>query len=395
MTTSSFLEKEELKIIKNLNFNLCLQCGKCTASCPMFQRIGLNPRALMRKMLYFAFPLKTYPSLSISEINNVWACTTCNNCVVHCPRDAKPMEIILGLRTILVERGNVPSTIGEALENIYKLSNPFGISGLKRAEWARDLNVKKASSEGKVDLLYFVGCVTSYDSRAQDIARSMAITLKNSGIDFSILAEDESCCGNEVHSLGERGLFEILMEKNAERFQRYKVNKIITTCPHCFNTLRNMYKLENVEIQHYTQFLADLIDKNMINFSKRIEKRIAFHDPCYLGKHNNIFEEPRKILENVPGVTLLELEHSKKNSLCCGCGGGRMWYEAPGEVSRPSEDRVKEAIDAGIEILAVACPFCLSELEDAVKRTGCENELQVMDAAEIICKSIADMRWRK
>lgn len=392
MTTSSFLEKEELKIIKDLNFNICLQCGKCTASCPLFQRTGLNPRTLMRKTLYFVFPLKTYPPLSLSEIDDVWDCTTCNNCVIRCPRDAKPVETILALRTILVERGNVPSTIREALESIYKLGNPFGISNFKRADWARDLNIKKASSEGKIDLLYFTGCITSYDSRAQNIARSMATALKISEIDFSILAEDESCCGNEVHSLGERGLFEILMEKNIELFQRYAVNKIITTCPHCFNALRNMYRLEDIEVQHHTQFLADLIDKNAIAFSKNIEKRIAFHDPCYLAKHNNIFEEPRRILENVPGAILLELEHSRRNSLCCGCGGGRMWYESPGEVSRPSEDRIKEAMDAGAEILAVACPFCLSELEDAVKRMGCEDKLQVMDVAEIMCEAIAGSR---
>jgi Fe-S oxidoreductase len=388
---TGLFDKEELKILKSLNFNFCLQCGKCTASCPVFLRTELNPRTLVRKTLYFVSQLKICPPLSISEISSVWACTTCSNCVIYCPRDVKPMDIILAFRTILIERGNVPSTISEALENIYKFGNPFGISSLKRAEWAQDLSVKKASEESEVDLLYFVGCLTSYDNRAQNIARSMVIILKNIGVNFSILAEDENCCGNEVYSLGERGLFEVVAEKNVKRFRQYKISKIITTCSHCFNTLKNRYKLENIEVQHSTQFLSDLIDKAEINFSKRIAKKIAFHDPCYLGKHNNIFEEPRKILENIPGVTLLELERSRKNSLCCGGGGGRTWYEVTGEISRPSEDRIKEAIDMGAEILAVACPFCLLELEDAVKRMGYENKLQVLDIVEVICRSLGGL----
>ena len=388
MRATGLFEKEELKMLKDLNFNLCLQCGKCAASCPMFLRTELNPRTLVRKTLYFTSQLTTYPPFSISEINNVWACTTCNNCVIYCPRDVKPMDIILGLRAILIERGNVPSIIGEALENVYKFGNPFGISSLKRAEWAGDLSVKKVSGESEGGLLYFVGCVTSYDNRAQNIARSMIMILKKIGIDFSILAENESCCGNEVYSLGERGLFEAIMEKNIKCFQQYKIDRIVTTCPHCFNTLKNRYKLENMEVKHYTQFLSDLIDKGKIDFLERVEKRIAFHDPCYLGKHNNIFEEPRKILENIPGATLLELEHSRRNSLCCGGGGGRMWYETSKETSRPSEDRIKEAVDIGAEILAVACPICLSELEDAVKKMGYNNRLQVLDITEIIVKLI-------
>jgi len=389
MRAEGLFGKEELEILKNLNFNLCLQCGKCAASCPMFLRTELNPRTLVRKTLYFTSQLTLYPPFSISEINNVWTCTTCNNCIIYCPRDVKPLNIILGLRAILLERGNVPSTIGEALENIYKFGNPFGISSLKRAEWARGLNIKKASRGSKIDLLYFVGCITSYDNRAQSIARSMVAILKNSEVDFSILGENENCCGNEVYYLGERGLFETIIEKNIERFQQYEVSKIVATCPHCFNVLKNKYKVGDIEILHHTQLLSDLIDKGMMNFSQRLNKKIAFHDPCYLGKHNNIFEEPRKILESILGVTLLELEHSRRNSLCCGCGGGRMWYKDAGEISRPSEDRVKEAVEIGAEILAVACPLCLSELEDAVKKIGYESKLQVLDIAEVVHKSIS------
>jgi len=377
------LGKEELMLIKKLDFNLCLQCGKCTSSCPIFPKTGLNTRTLVRKTLYLVSPLTVHPPLNLTDIDKVWDCTTCNTCVMRCPRDVKPMDIIVGLRSILIERGEVPSTIIEALENIYKFGNPFGVSRAKRAEWARDLNIKRASEVGKAELLYFVGCVPSYETRAQEIARSIAIALNSVGVDFSILGEEENCCGNEVYSLGEKGLFEVLMEENTELFRKYGVNKIITTSPHCFNTLKNRYKLDDVEVQHYTQFFADLIDKDKLKCSKKIDKKVAFHDPCYLGKHNNIFDEPRKILENIPGIKLMEFERSRKRSICCEGGGGRMWYDPPGETSRLAEDRISEAVELGIDIVAVACPFCLLTLEDAVKKTGNEDKIEVKDIMEI------------
>ena len=384
MVAAKILEKEELMLIKKLDFNVCLQCGRCTSSCPIFPKTGLNTRTLVRKSLYFVSPLTVHPPLDLSDVNKVWDCTTCNTCVVRCPRDVKPMDIIVGLRSILIERGEVPPTIIDALENIYKFGNPFGLSRSKRVEWAKDLNVKRVSEGNKTGLLYFVGCIPSYESRAQEVARSIAITLNSLGIDFSILGEKENCCGNEVYSLGEKGLFEVLVEENTKLFQQYGVNKIITTSPHCFNALKNRYKLNDIEVQHYTQFFADLIDKNKLKFSKSIDKKIAFHDPCYLGKHNNIFDEPRRILENIPGVELVELPHSKSRSICCEGGGGRMWYDPPGEESRLAEDRINEAVELGVDILAVACPFCLLTLEDALKKTGNEDKIQIKDIMEVV-----------
>jgi len=290
----------------------------------------------------------------------------------------------MGLRSILIERGKVPQTIIDSLENIYKFGNPFGLSRAKRSEWARDLKVNQASEANKTGLLYFVGCVPSYETRAQEIARSMAITLNRLGIDFSILGEKENCCGNEVYSLGERGLFEILMQENTKLFQQYGVSKIITTSPHCFNALKNRYRINEIEVQHYTQFFADLIDKGKLKFSKRIDKKIAFHDPCYLGRHNDIFDEPRKILESIPGVKLVELEHSKGRSICCEGGGGRMWYDPPEEETRLAVDRIREAVEAGADILAVACPFCLLTLEDAAKNAIKDYRIEVKDLMEVV-----------
>lgn len=386
MRSTGFLE--EAKVVKDMDFNICIQCGKCSGSCPMFPKTMLNPRVLVRKTLYLVSPLNINPTLNVAGINEVWNCTTCNSCVIRCPRDVRPLDIIIGLRGILVERGSIPSTIKDALENIYKFGNPFGFSRAKRCEWASGLDIRRVSDGNKTELLYFVGCVPSYENRAQEIARSIVIALNSLEVDFSILGEKENCCGNEVYSLGERGLFETLKEENTKHIQQYRIKKIITTSPHCFDALKNRYEFNDVEIQHYSQFFSNLIDKDKLKLSKRINKKITFHDPCYLGRHNNIYEEPRKMIENIPGAKLIELENSKKRSVCCESGGGRMWYDPPEERSRLAEDRIKEAVDMGAEILAVACPFCLLAFEDAVKKTGNEDKIKVKDIMEMICECL-------
>ena len=203
---------------------------------------------------------------------------------------------------------------------------------------------------------------------------------------FSILGNEESCCGNEIYSLGEKGLFDILVENNLSLFDQHGVNGIITTSPHCFNAFKNRYGRKNLGVQHYTQYFADLIDKEKFKFSKKVEKVVTFQDPCFLGKHNNIYNEPRKIIENIPGVKFLELPMFRGRSVCCEGGGGRMWVDIPGE--RATESRVREAVNIGAEILAVACPFCLLTFEDAIKTTGNEGRIQVMDINEILAKAL-------
>jgi len=356
--------------------NLCIQCGTCTASCPMGRRTAFRTRQIIRwAQLGFRSEILSDESL--------WYCTTCSTCTLRCPRDVNPMETFIGVRSLLVEEGRVPPTIKEALEGVFKHGNPWGISRSKRSEWAKDLKVKYASQGEKVPLLYFVGCAPSYDSRAQEVAKALVKNLNALGIDFSILGNNETCCGNEIYSLGEKGLFEILVEDNLKLFDQYGVNRIITTSPHCYNAFKNKYGRKDLEVQHYTQYFADLINQGRLRFSERIEKVVTYQDPCFLGKHNNIYDEPRKIIESIPGVKFLELGLSRGRSVCCEGGGGRMWYDiSVGE--RLAETRVKEAIDVGAEILAVACPFCLLTLDDAIKTTGNENVIQVKDIMELL-----------
>ncbi len=376
---------EELDAIKKLNFNVCMQCGECTGSCPVFSKSKLNPRRLMLETAYMISSLTMYPPLNIYEKSEVWDCTTCSTCSSRCPRDVKPMDVLIGLRGLLIEEGRVPSTLGEALEGVYKYGNPWGLSRSKRSDWIQDLKIKYASEDEKTDLLYFVGCAASYDSRAQEVARALAKNLNALGIDFSILGNKETCCGNEVYSLGEKGLFEELAEKNLGLFDRYGVSRIITTSPHCFHAFKNRYGKE-LDVQHYTQYFADWIDKGKVKFSGKVEAVVTYQDPCFLGKHNNIYDEPRKILENIPGVKFSELNLSKGRSVCCEGGGGRMWHDIPGE--RLAEIRVREALDVGAKILAVACPFCLLTFDDAIKTTGTEDSIQIMDIMELLAKAL-------
>ena len=374
-----------LEAIKKLDFNMCMQCGECTGSCPVFSKSKLNPRRLMLEIAYTISPLTMYPPLDIREKTEVWDCTTCRTCSYRCPRDVNPMDVLIGLRGLLVEEGRVPPTLGDALEGVYKYGNPWGLSRSKRSEWAQDLKVKYVTEGEKVELLYFVGCAASYDSRAQEVARALVRNLNTLGIDFSILGNKETCCGNEVYSLGEKGLFEELAEKNLGLFDQYGVNSIITTSPHCFHAFKNRYKRE-LPVKHYTQYFANLIDEGKVKFSGRAEKVVTYQDPCLLGRHNNIYDEPRKIIESIPGVKFVELRLSRTRSVCCEGGGGRMWYDIPGE--RLAETRVKEAINLGAEILAVACPFCLLTFDDAIKTTGNEDKIKAMDIMELVAKAL-------
>ncbi|HDI06832.1 MAG TPA: (Fe-S)-binding protein, partial [Candidatus Bathyarchaeota archaeon] len=226
----------------------------------------------------------------------------------------------------------------------------------------------------------------AYDPRVQEVAKSLVKCFENAGVNFGVLGEEENCCGSEVYGVGEKGLFEFLVEENKNLFNKYNVTRMVTSCPHSFNTFKNRYGETSFEVMHHSQLLANLIDENKFSFAKELNKTVIYHDPCYLGKQNGVYDEPRKVLESIPGVKLLEFDRSRERSLCCEGGGGRMWIDIPGE--RLAEIRVKDAAEAGAEIIATACPFCLLTLEDAVKTTGLEEKIHVKDIAEILAQAL-------
>jgi Fe-S oxidoreductase len=280
-----------------------------------------------------------------------------------------------------VESGRIPETIGAALMGVFRQGNPSGIAREDRAAWVNGTEVK-AAQEG-CELLYFVGCSPAYDPRIQVVTRALARAFTTAGLDFGTLGTDESCCGNEVRRMGEVGLFEMLVEENGELFRSVGASRLVATSPHCFNTFKSEYGLDGIEVLHYTQLVAELIEQGRLEFGsvgvwgEGTEKNVTYHDPCFLGKQNHIFDEPRAILKAIPGVKLVEMDRNRERSLCCEGGGGRMWAEGTNLEERLAFQRVQEAAETGAEILAVACPFCLLTLEDAVKVQGLDEQLQV------------------
>lgn len=381
------MELSEQTMAQQLELYGCYQCGKCTGGCP----VSLKSRLNIRRLMIEAILGRNLEHLS--DRVELWDCTTCKTCTIRCPRGLKPMDLVIGMRSFLVEEGHIPKTLIEAMENSYKHGNPWGKPKNKRTEWTKelpeDLKVKDFSQGDRAEYLYFVGCTASSDPRIQQVAKALAFNLQSAEVDFGILGNEEQCCGNEIRRMGESGLFEELVEKNIERFGNYQIERIITPCPHGFNVLKNEYPQGKFEVLHTTQVLAKKVEEGKLNLRREVKKVVTYHDPCFLGKQNGIFDEPRMLLSAIPGVTFKELDRSRERSLCCEGGGGRMWVESSSETGdRLAEIRVRDAVELGAEIIATACPFCILTLEDAVKTSGNEEKIQVMDVTELLAEAL-------
>jgi Fe-S oxidoreductase len=359
----------------------CMQCGKCTAGCPVSSKSTLNVRRLIREITLSNKP----PTVKREDL---WDCTTCSTCTLRCPRGLEPHELIIGLRSALIEQGEVPVTARDALEAVFKHGNPWGRIRTKRDEWAAGLGIKDLSKGEKADLLYFVCCAGAYDPRVQEVAKALVKVLQSAGVDFGILGTEESCCGSEVRRMGEEGLFEMLVQDNLKLYQERGVTSMVTTSPHCYDSFINKYANRQFEVLHYTQLLSRLINEGKLKLSKSIEKVVTYHDPCYLGKQNKVFDEPRHILQSIPGIKFVDFDRSREKSLCCEGGGGRMWLEGTNAGERLSQSRIRTAAEMGVNIIATACPFCLITFEDAVKTAGFEDKIEIKDISELVAASI-------
>lgn len=374
------LKIQSRQFSKEHDLYACIQCGKCTGGCPMAIKTSLNPRSLIYQLLLSG------DGFDIEMLDELWDCTTCSTCSSRCPKLVNPMDMIISMRGVLVEGGRIHPNIKTALESTFRQGNPLTMAREDRGAWASDLKVDTYSDH--TEYLYFVGCTPSYDPQAQKSARALVNILNKAGVSFGILKTEESCCGSEVRRLGEQGLFEMIIEENMQLYGALNVKQIITTSPHCFNTFKNDYPANGFHVKHYTQVLAELIGNGALNFPGNVEKTVTYQDPCYLGKHNQVFEEPRHILKSIPGIKFVDMDRSREKSLCCEGGGGRMWLEGTNPGTRLARMRVQEAIETGAEILATACPFCLLTLQEAVQHVGAQDKLRVMDIAEIAVQAI-------
>ncbi|MFQ6033855.1 MAG: (Fe-S)-binding protein, partial [Candidatus Bipolaricaulia bacterium] len=320
----------------------------------------------------------------------LWQCSTCWACVPRCPMDVRPPELFSALRAKALEEGTVPEgfakTLFDSLTNVHRYGNPWGYPGSARTEWAAGLEIKGASDHA--ELLYYVGCSPSYDPRVQGVPQALVKIFKKSGLDFGFLGEEERCCGDAVRWLGEEGLFLVLAEENAAKFNGCNPQRIVTTSPHCYNIFKKDYPELEGEVLHYTQLLAELIGKGRLPLAKGPEMRVTYHDPCYLGRKSGIYEEPRSVLGSLPGVELVEMPRNRERSLCCGGGGGRFWLGVEQEGERLAELRLKEALETGAELMVTACPFCLINFREAAKTLNLEDKIRVVDLAELVSERL-------
>jgi len=362
----------------------CIQCGRCTGACPVSMKTALNIRGIIYEALI-------EDALELSGMEVLWDCTNCLTCTTRCPKDIRPADVIIGLRGYIVGEGKgVPPRVRDALMSAFTRGNTLGFATEDRDAWAGELDfeIKNVLDEGETDLLFYVGCSPAYDPRIQPVTRTLATVFQRAGIDFATMGVDEMCCGNEIKRIGESEGFVSMVEEFHEISGEFKAGRMVTVSPHCFNTFKNEYGDLPFTVQHYTQLVADLVDNGKLPFRHDVGRRVTYHDPCFLGRHNEVYDEPRHILRSLPGVEFEDLDRSRERSVCCEGGGGRMWAEGTNIEERLAHQRVRDAVDLGAEVLAVACPFCLLTLEDAVKILGLEEKIQVMDIMELVAQAM-------
>ncbi|KAF0107255.1 MAG: hypothetical protein FD146_1733 [Anaerolineaceae bacterium] len=368
----------------------CLQCGTCSGICPFGYIMKFPPGKMIGALRADIFE-------QVMKTDSVWMCVSCNACSAFCPSD---IPITAALMTRAKEEmllaGNIPTELQAALENTQRYGNPMGESPRKRSDWTLGITPEVnilGKTRQPVDVLWFVGDYASYHSRMQAATKALVKILNALGVKFGILGPEENSDGDSQRLAGERGLFEMMAQKNGQAFKKYKFNEIITTDPHAFNALKNEYPALGISypVKHYTQFLNERIEQIKPLLKKEIKARIAYHDPCYLGRVNNIFDEPRALLKAIPGVELVEMSHQGMNSLCCGGGGGGMWldgFQWEKAHTRLSEWRVREAVAANADILAVACPYEPPRFEDAIKTIQTASQLKVRELAEVLAEAM-------
>jgi len=374
------------------DLTLCTKCSICYSACPaVIDERFMGPASLTANYRFIADSRdQGSPERLKPMADNIWLCTQCNSCTLFCPKLVGCANAIVDDHSLLVEAGDIPKTVKDVLESVYKYHNPMGTHQSKRMEWAKDLDVKTYPTTTETEVLLFACCSNAYDARNQETPKIMAKILGKLGVNFATLGAEEWCCGDHILRMGEKGLFEELAIHNIEMFQKLNPKKIVTLSPHCYNTFKNdkPYTDAKLNVQHYTQFLAENIKQGKIRPTKPVRRRVAYHDPCFLGKRNEVYDEPRQILQAIPGLELVEMKRTRQSSFCCGGGGGRVWTEEAPSEKRPCVNRVREALDLGVDTIAVACPYCITTLEDAVKVLDVENKIVAKDILELLQESL-------
>lgn len=384
----------------------CTECGRCTSVCPAANSgKTLSPRKIItdiRKRTFDKAPLmlegktegeifdKTLVHHYISD-KELWQCTTCGACVQECPVTIEHVDSIIDMRRHLVlTESEFPNELNNVFKSLETNGTPWVFNQADRALWADGLNIKSMAEDSNGEILFWVGCAGSYDARYKKVSVAFAQLMQKAGVDFRILGTEEKCNGDTARRLGNEYLAQQLVQENVETLNGYGVKKIVTACPHCFNSLKNEFKQfgGNYEVVHHTEMISELLSTGKIQLKDESIKtrKVTYHDSCYLGRYNDIYEEPRKSLAKINGVELIEMGRNKSRGFCCGAGGGRMFLEDV-EGARINEERAKEAIGTGAETIASACPFCMTMMTDGVKAFDKTEDVQVKDIAEIVLEN--------
>ena len=392
-----------------LDFATCTECGRCQSVCPAWNTDKpLSPKLLIMglrdNMFASADRLLSGDSASAAEVESLvpsvidpdvlWSCTTCGSCVEQCPVDIEHVDAIVDMRRyeVLME-SRFPSEANLFLRNVENQGDPWGLGSSKRTDWTDSLDFEVPIIDGEipddVEYLYWVGCAGALDDRGKKQAEATARMLHRAGVSFGILGPKESCSGDPVRRFGNEYLFQEIAKANIETLESAKVKKIVATCPHCFNTIKNEYPAlgGNYEVIHHAELLAHLVNAGQLTPGGEYRGTVTYHDPCYLGRHNRIFAEPRDVLSAIPGVTQVEMGRCKEKGFCCGAGGARMWMEE-NIGKRVNMDRTAEALGTGADIVSTACPFCMIMLDDAVQANGKGDEVRVMDISQVVEQSL-------
>jgi Fe-S oxidoreductase len=387
-----------------LDLEACTNCGRCQDACPAhLSEKPLSPRRMtqnLKEHLWREGPKllstpveKRQPEpimgTSVSE-DELWACTACMACEEACPVYIEQVSRNVELRRYLVlMETKFPSGLKLVVKNLMNSQNPWGMSHGLRAEWAKSLKVGMLSKGADRGILFWVGCAGSFDDRNIEVAISLVSILKSIGVGFWILGTEERCCGDPARRTGNEYLFQTLAQANIEILQKYGVKQIITLCPHCFHTLKNEYPQfgGKFDVMHYTQFLAELLSRGKLKLTKPINKVITYHDSCYLGRGNQIYKAPRKILRAIPGLKIVEMERHGNRSFCCGAGGGRMWMEE-NIGKRINQMRAIQALETKAVWVGTACPYCLTMLSDGIKEIGQGETMAAFDLCELVEQSL-------
>jgi Fe-S oxidoreductase len=382
---------------QRLSFDACTSCGRCDDNCPALATgTALSPKSLILKlraqMTDTSRDTSDLFATSISQ-SEVWACTTCRACMEHCPVSIEHIDVLVDLRRNLVDASILTEPMQKTLNNLVTHYNPWGFPFRDRVAWMNrlppPLRIKKIQDVADAEILYWVGCAASYDERANMVARSFLTLLAAAGVKYGVLGEEEKCNGEVARRFGEEGLFQQLAQENIRTLKQHQVKKIVATCPHCFNTLKNEYPNfgGTFEVTDHNSFLSDLITSGRLRVKGGEKKIITYHDPCYLGRHNDVYEPPRSVLASIPDLQVVEMERSRERSFCCGAGGANYWYEVP-RTEKCENIRLEEARQTQAQTLGVACPFCLAMFTEAAAKKKLQGELPVKDVAEILAESV-------